>query len=182
MIVNMVPLNSIRAPKWGATYLLRPDKMLLSQSLKESGWLQPLVVRLSDQTIIDGTKRWDIALSDDKFMKKHGSNVPVVYHDVDEIDAMVAHVRLNRARGSIHPVGLSILVKRILDSGKYGTTDLANFFIMSDDEIDLLMSRGLLKNKNWQAYEYSRAWVPIEVPAGSESDSPTFERPPNPDR
>lgn len=182
MIVNSVPLNSIRAPKWGATYLLRPDKMLLTQSLKEYGWLQPLVIRKADQTIIDGTKRWDTALSDDKFLKKYGSDVPVVFHDVDEIDAMVMHVRLNRARGNIHPVGLSALVKRILDSGKYKALDLANFFIMSDDEIDLLMSSGLLKTKNWQAYEYSRAWVPIEVPVGTGSDSPTFERPPNPDR
>ena len=45
MIVNSVPLHSISAPKWGATYLLRPDKMLLTQSLKEYGWIQPLVVR-----------------------------------------------------------------------------------------------------------------------------------------
>lgn len=182
MEINWVNLKSLRAPKWGTTYLLRPDKILLSQSLRESGWLQPLVVRRADQTIIDGTKRWDLALTDDRIVKRHGANAPVVYHDGDEIDAMVMHVRLNRARGNIHPIGLSALVKRILDSGKFGIEELANLFVMTDDEIDLLVSEGLLKKKNWQAYEYSRAWVPIEVPVGTESDSVTFERPPNPDR
>lgn len=182
MQIDWVKLESLRAPKWGSTYLLRPDKILLSQSLRESGWLQPLVVRRSDHTLIDGTKRWDLALSDDRIIKRYGQSAPVVYHDVDEIDAMVAHVRLNRARGNVHPVGLSALVKRILDSGKYSISDLTSLFVMTDDEIDLLVSEGLLKKKNWQAYEYSRAWVPIEVPAGSESDSVTFERPPNPDR
>lgn len=182
MNVTNVPLNSLRAPSWGSTYLLRPDKMLLRLSLMESGWLQPLVVRLSDQTIIDGTKRWDIALSEDKFISKFGKDVPVVYHDVDEIDAMVIHVRLNRARGNVHPVGLSSIMKKIVYSGKYTESDLSSIFVMGEDEVDLLLSSGLLKKKNWEKYEYSRAWVPIEVPKGTEAETSFIERPPNADR
>ena len=53
---------------------------------------------------------------------------------------------------------------------------------MHDDEIDLLMSSGLLKMKNWKQYEYSRAWVPIEVPKGEEVGTSIIERPPNKDR
>ena len=68
MNIHDVPLTSLRAPSWGSTYLLRPDRMLLRLSIVESGWLQPLVVRRADQTIIDGTKRWDTALSDEKFI------------------------------------------------------------------------------------------------------------------
>lgn len=180
-IVN-VPLNSLKAPSWGSTYLLRPDKILLKSSLIDSGWLQPLLVRASDQTIIDGTKRWDIALSDDKFLKRHGNNAPVLFHDVDEIDAMVLHVRMNRARGNVHPVGLSGLLKKIVYSGKYSEKDLSTIFVMSEDEIDLLLSNGLLKKKNWEKYEYSRAWVPIEVPKGTEVETSFIERPPNADR
>lgn len=182
MKVVDVPLNSLKAPSWGATYLLRPDKMLLRSSLVESGWLQPLVVRLADSTIIDGTKRWDIALSDDKFLNRHGKNVPVVYHDVDEIDAMVLHVRLNRARGNPHPVGLSKILKKIVYSGKYDESDLSSIFMMGSDEVDLLLSSGLLKTKNWEKYDYSRAWVPIEVPKGAEVEISFIERPPNADR
>lgn len=182
MNIHDVPLSSLKAPSWGSTYLLRPEKMLLRLSMIESGWLQPLVVRLSDQTIIDGTKRWDMALSEDKFLNKYGKSAPVIYHDVDEIDAMVLHVRLNRARGNPHPVGLSALLKKIIYSGKYNEKDLSSILLMSDDEVDLLLSRGLLKKKNWEKYEYSRAWVPIEVPKNVEVETSFIERPPNPDR
>ena len=182
MDVRMVPLSSLQPPKWGCTYLLRPDKMLLASSMRESGWLQPLVVRLADSMIIDGTKRWDFASSDEKFAKRHGPNVPVVYHDVDEIDAMILHVRLNRARGNPHPVGLSKIVKQILVSRKYGEVNLANILELSDEEFELLRTGGLLKSKNWQPYTYSRAWVPIEVPSSTKEDKPVMERPPNPDR
>lgn len=182
MKLSTVSLESLRAPSWGSTYLLRPDKMLLRLSMIESGWLQPLVVRLSDHTIIDGTKRWDVALSEDKFLAKYGKDVPIVYHDVDEIDAMILHVRLNRARGNVHPVGMSAIVKKIVYSGKYTENDLSSIFVMTGDELDLLLSSGLLKKKNWEKYEYSRAWVPIEVPKGTEVETSFIERPPNADR
>jgi ParB-like chromosome segregation protein Spo0J len=148
----------------------------------DSGWLQPLIVRLEDQVIIDGTKRWDLALSDDKFLAKYGRNVPVVYHNVDEIDAMILHVRLNRGRGNVHPVGLSAILKKIVYSGKYNENDLSTILVMSEDEIDLLLSTGLLKKKNWEKYEYSRAWVPIEVPSTDAVETSFIERPPNDDR
>jgi hypothetical protein len=182
MLIHQVPLQSLRAPKWGATYIMRPEKILLRLSMYESGWLQPLVVRSADQSIIDGTKRWDLALSDDKFKARHGLLVPVVYHDVDEIDAMVLHVRLNRAKGNVHPYALSQIVKSIIRSKKYGERDLLAILAMSNDELDLMISSGLLKSKNWEKYEYSRAWVPIEVPSGTPIDSSVIERPPNPDR
>lgn len=182
MNIQDVPLSSLKPPSWGSTYLLRPEKMLLRISMIESGWLQPLVVCLSNQIIIDGTKRWDMALSEDKFLNKYGKFAPVVYHDVDEIDAMILHVRLNRARGNSHPVGLSGLLKKIIYSGKYDAKDLSNILLMGDDEIDLLLSSGLLKKKNWEKYEYSRAWVPIEAPKNIEVETSFIERPPNSDR
>ena len=172
----------LKIPSWGTTSILRPEKMLLKISMIENGWLQPLVVKLSDNTIIDGYQRYLISVDDDKFLKKYGSSIPVLYQDVDEIEAMVLHVRLNRAKGSVNSYALSRLVKRIVASNKYDENDLANLFLMHDDEIDLLMSDGLLKKKNWQKYEYSRAWVPIEVAKPLAEDSVNIERPPNKDR
>ena len=172
----------LKISPWGATSILLPEKMLLRVSLLEHGWLQPLVVRSSDNTIIDGYQRYLISVDEDKFVKKHGSSIPVLYQDVDEIDAMVLHVRLNRAKGSVNSYALSRLIKRIISSNKYDENDLANLFLMHYDEIDLLMSDGLLKKKNWQKYEYSRAWVPIEVAKPEAEDSMQIERPPNKDR
>lgn len=182
MQIHTVPSSSIKPPSWKATYILRPDVVLLRTSLIESGWLQPIVVRLEDQTIIDGTTRWHIASTEERFVKRHGSSVPVLYHDVDEIDAMILHIRLNRARGATHPVLLSRAVKRILNSNKYGDDELATILSMSDDEIELLATGDLLKRKDLEKYEYSRAWVPVEVPKVTEVESSIIERPPNPDR
>ena len=109
----------LKISPWGATSILRPEKMLLRVSLLEHGWLQPLVVRSSDNTIIDGYQRYLISVDEDKFVKKHGSSIPVLYQDVDEIDAMVLHVRLNRAKGSVNSYALSRLIKRIISSNKY---------------------------------------------------------------
>lgn len=182
MKIQMLPTASIRPPKWRATSILRPDLLLLKSSLTESGWLQPIVVRVSDSSIIDGSERWNIACTDERFRKKHGDSVPVVFHDVDDIDAMVLHVRLNRARGFVHPVRLSSVVNKILISGKYEERDIAGILSMSDDELELLLTGDLIKKKNLQKYEYSRAWVPVEVPAEDEVPSSFIERPPNDDR
>lgn len=182
MKVQMLPTTAVRPPKWRATSILRPDLLLLKSSMTESGWLQPLVVRLADSSIIDGSERWNIACTDDRFRKKHGDAVPVVFHDVDDVDAMVLHVRLNRARGFVHPVRLSTVVNKIIVSDKYGERDLAAILSMSDDELELLLTGDLIKKKNLQKYEYSRAWVPVEVASEEEVPSSFIERPPNEDR
>lgn len=182
MKIQMLASNAIHPPKWRATSILRPDLLLLKSSMIESGWLQPLVVRSSDSSIIDGSERWNVVRTDEKFRKKHGDLVPVVLHDVDDIDAMVLHVRLNRARGFVHPVRLSSVVNKILASDKYDEMELAAILSMSDDELELLATGDLIKKKNLQKYEYSRAWVPVEVASEEEVPSSFIERPPNEDR
>jgi len=182
MKIQMLPKTAVHPPEWRATSILRPDLLLLKTSLTESGWLQPIVVRVSDNSIIDGSERWNVVCTDERFRKKHGDSIPVVFHDVDEIDAMVLHVRLNRARGFVHPVRLSSVVNKIIVSAKYGERDLAAILAMSDDELELLLTGDLIKKKNLQKYEYSRAWVPVEVPTEGEVPSSFIERPPNEDR
>lgn len=182
MEIVLVDNKKLKIPAWGATSILRPEKMLLRMSMIEYGWVQPIIVKLSDNTIIDGYQRYLISIDDDKFLKKYGSSIPVIYEDVDDIEAIVMHIRLNRARGATNAYALSRAVKRIVASGKYEEDDLSNLFLMHDDEIDLLMSDGLLKKKNWQKYEYSRAWVPIEVAKPVADEAVYIERPPNKDR
>lgn len=182
MEIVQVAYNVLKIPLWGATSILRPEKMLLRVSMIEYGWLQPIVVKLSDNTIIDGYQRYLLSIDDEKFSKKYGKTIPVIFKDVDEIGAIIMHIRLNRARGSVNAYALSRAVKRLIASGRYDGNDLSNLFLMRDDEIDLLLSDGLLKKKNWQKYEYSRAWVPIEVAKPNIIEPVIFERPPNEDR
>ena len=182
MEISLVDNRQLKIPKWGANSILRPEKMLLKTSMIDYGWIQPMVVKKSDNTIIDGYQRYLISIDEEKFIKKYGRLVPVIYKDVDEVEAIIMHIRLNRARGIINAYALSRAVKRLIASGKYDENDLSNLFLMHDDEIDLLMSDGLLKKKNWQKYEYSRAWVPIEVAKPVVEQPLDIERPPNKDR
>lgn len=182
MKITDVQNKILKIPSWGATSILRPEKMLLRTSMLEYGWLQPIVVKSSDDTIIDGYQRYLISIEEEKFVKKYGYMVPVIYQNIDEVEAIIMHIRLNRSRGSVNSYALSRAVKRIISSGKYEENDLSNLFLMHGDEIDLLLSDGLLKKKNWKKYEYSRAWVPIEVAKPVADNDVGIERPPNKDR
>lgn len=182
MKIVQVQNKILQIPPWGATSILRPERMLLKTSMMEYGWLQPIIVRLIDNIIIDGYQRFLISIDEEKFSKRHSSMIPVIYQDIDEVEAIIMHIRLNRARGMVNSYALSRAIKRVVTSGKYEENDLSNLFLMHDDEIDLLMSDGLLKKKNWQKYEYSRAWVPIEVAKPSAENAVRIERPPNKDR
>ena len=181
MKINSLPFNSIKPSSWRTNYVLKPDMDLLRLSMTDSGWLQPIIVRKEDMTIIDGTHRWVIAGEKD-FQKKHGKEIPVLIFDIDEIDAMVMHVRLNRARGEIFAKPFSRLLKNIVLSDKYSSEELEDIFVMSPDEVDLMLAGGLLKQRKIPQHEYSRAWVPVEAPSESQIEKGVIERPPNADR
>lgn len=181
MKIEYTPFNSVRAADWRVNYVLKPDMELLRLSMTESGWLQPLLVRAADMTIIDGTHRWVIA-GEKNFQRKHGSDIPVLFCDVDEIDAMVMHIRMNRARGETFAKPFSKLLKKIVLSDKYSAEELEDILIMSPDEVDLMLAGGLLKQRKIPQHEYSRAWVPVEAPSADKLNSVSIERPPNPDR
>jgi hypothetical protein len=106
----------------------------------------------------------------------------VIFHDIDEVDAMILHIRLNRARGNVVAYPLGKLLKNVIVSGKYDSADLETILLMSADEVDLMLSSGLLKRKTYTEHTYSRAWVPIEAPSATEAVTTIIERPPNADR
>jgi len=107
MEISLVDNRKLKIPSWGVTSILRPEKMLLKSSMIDFGWVQPIVVKSSDNMIIDGYQRYLISLDDEKFIKKHGNLIPVVYKNVDEVEAIVMHIRLNRARGAVNSYALS---------------------------------------------------------------------------
>lgn len=181
MKIEYTHCDSLKPAEWRANYVLKPDMELLRLSMREMGWIQPIVARAEDRTIIDGTHRWVIA-GEKHFQKIYGKDVPVMFFDCDEIDAMVMHVRLNRARGEIFAKPFSKLLKKIVLSDKYSAEDLEDILIMSPDEVDLMLAGGLLKQRKIPQHEYSRAWVPVEAPSADKLNAVSIERPPNPDR
>jgi ParB-like chromosome segregation protein Spo0J len=181
MKIDYRPFDSLKAPQWGVNYVLKPDMNLLRLSMNEMGWVQPIIARAEDQTIIDGTHRWVIA-GEKQFQRSHGKDIPVLFFDCDLIDAMVMHIRLNRARGEIFAKPFAKLLKTIVLSDKYSAADLEDILVMSPDEVDLMLAGGLLKQRKIPQHTYSRAWVPVEAPSADKLNAVSIERPPNPDR
>lgn len=183
MNVSTVKIENLRPAEWRATYMFKPELRLLADSIADYGWLAPLVAR-TDGTIIDGFSRWLVAQSDSRVKKKCAGEVPVVWVECDEAEAMIMHVRLNRARGQMVAKRLSRLLKRVARTGKWSEDDLQAAVRMSNDEFDTLIDGSLLKSRSLKEHEYSRAWVPVEAPpAGAVlAGNIAIERPPNADR
>ena len=62
MEISLVDNRQLKIPKWGVNSILRPEKMLLKTSMIDYGWIQPIVVKKSDNTIIDGYQRYLISI------------------------------------------------------------------------------------------------------------------------
>jgi len=77
MKIEYIPNNAIKPSSWRANYLLKPDLELLRLSMSDFGWLQPIIVRVEDMSIIDGHHRWVVA-GEPAFIKKHGKQIPDV--------------------------------------------------------------------------------------------------------
>lgn len=172
----------LRPATWRSTYILKPDQKVLAESLRKYGWTSPIVASINTNTIIDGHERWLIAGDDSEIVKRDRGYVPVTWVDCDDIEAMIMHVRLNRARGQLYAKNLSSLLRKIVHSRAYDQRTLGRMLGMSGDEIDLLFDGGLLKSRKVSEHTYSRAWIPIEAPAGATTASMGIERPPNADR
>lgn len=180
MKVEMVEPGSLQKGSWHCNNILRPDLLVLSASLAELGFITPIVVRKEDNSIIDGYHRWMLATEVD-VIKKKVKKIPVVFIDCDSLEAAMMHLRLNRGRGSLLAHRVSKVVKELVISGKYDEEDLGKLLSMKYDEISLLLDGTIIKKANVYDHKYSRAWVPIEAPAGT-VESMSIERPPNADR
>jgi ParB-like chromosome segregation protein Spo0J len=180
--IQMVDGGSLKAAPFKSTYILKPDQKVLSESLHQYGFLSPIIVQRKSNVIIDGHERWLIAANEEALVKKYRGKVPVTLVDCDDIDAMILHIQINRARGGLYAKPLSSLFKKIVRSGKYDKANLRRMLSMTADEIDLLFDGGLIKTRNLKQHTYSRAWIPVEAPSGKSTGPVTIERPPNADR
>jgi len=160
-MITQVPLDNLRAPEWHANYLLRPDMRVVEKSIDTYGFLQNLVAQ-EDGTLIDGVYRAKIA-------ERLGiAQVPVVLMKVDELQARILHVHLNRNRGLMVGKRLSDLIRDLLRSGEYETAYLANMLGITSDEMEVLADGTLIKHRNIPDHRFSRAWVPFESPTGED--------------
>lgn len=180
--INYVRASELKIPEWKATHILRPDLLVLSASLMEFGFIEPIHIRSSTKEIIDGNERILLLSNISKISDIHGDFVPVIEHDCDSLTAMMMHLRLNRGRGNLVVKKVSNIVRKLKQSGKYSRNDFDSLLCMKIDELEVMLEASIIKTRKIAEHTYSRAWVPIEAPAGTVDNEPVVERPPNPDR
>lgn len=182
--IETVHGDSLKVPSWHATHILRPDLLVLADSIANYGILAPLIVQKSTGSIIDGSQRYKLISGNKHLREMYFDKMPVNFVDVSELDAMIMHIQMNRGRGTIVAKRLSTLVRALHKSKKLSDSDFAKRLSMKFLELELMLDSTVLKHRDIKNHTYSRAWVPVEAPPGTveKEGSVTIERPPNPDR
>jgi ParB-like chromosome segregation protein Spo0J len=176
MKLHTCSAENLKPGPWKTTFMLKTDLKALAVSLNMFGWAQPLVVKHDTLEIIDGHERWQLTRK-----TPLGKEIPVLMYAGDTADSALLHIHLNRDRGAIQASQLGRKLKIILRSRKYDEQHLMKQFAMTADELDVLLEGTLLRKRNIAEHNYSRAWVPIEAPAGTH-ETVNFETPPNNDQ
>lgn len=178
---DILPIEQLSIPSWSSTHILRPDMLVLADSIGTWGLLCPLIVRKADNSIIDGVQRFSLILGNKYLQEKFPTGLPVTFVDCDEIDAMILHTQMNRGRGAIVAKRLSEIIRSVRASRKYTDKEISQKLSMKFDEFELMLMPTIIKQRKITEHNYSRAWVPVEAPAGTVEEVFT-ERPPNADR
>ncbi len=180
--IKYVKAGDLKIPEWKATHILRPDLLVLSASLMEFGFIEPIHIRASTKEVIDGNERLRLTLGVSRITDSHGDMIPVIEHDCDALEAMMMHVRLNRGRGILVAKKISNIIIKLRNSGRYDRHDFDSLLCMKTDELEVMLEASIIKSRKIPEHTYSRAWVPIEAPAGTVDNGHVTERPPNQDR
>ena len=77
MNIEQCSLDELNVPEWNATYILRPDLLVLTSSLMDYGVLSPLVVQKDGMNVIDGSQRLQVMRGNKYLSEKFADGVPV---------------------------------------------------------------------------------------------------------
>lgn len=180
--IEYLQVESLVSPKWRATHTIRPNLLAVSSSLQMYGFIQPIHIMGDMKTIIDGSERVSLAKSVKRIAEKTDGLVPVVVHHVDEMQAMMMHLQLNRGNGNEVAKKVSNIIRKLYVSGKYTQKDFDSILCMKQAELELMLDGSIFKSRKISEHNYSRAWVPVEAPPGTIDSGPVIEKPPNADR
>jgi hypothetical protein len=181
--IQYIEPSLLKIPDWKATHILRPDLLVLAGSLIEFGFISPIHVQASTMEIIDGSERFSLASEfPAEILANTNGLIPVIMHDVDLVDAMLMHIRLNRGRASLVSSRVSTLLRTVRRSNKYANYYLQKILSMGSEEMFMMLDGSLVKVRKLKEHSYARAWVPIEAPSGKTEQPIVIEKPPNPDR
>ena len=159
--IEWVDSKSLSANHWNPNRILKAEHDLLVHNMETLGWVQPILIN-SNNIIIDGFHRWRISQDINSIKDKYEGKVPVVILDIDDREAMLYTIRMNRAKGVHSSNGMQKIAKILVNEYQMTKEQLEYELGMSSTEVELLLSDSVLTARNSKEWKYNKAWYPIE--------------------
>lgn len=160
--LTWVPRTRLVPNPYNPNHMAPPERALLTISLLETGWTQPIVVFDRGDgmlEIVDGENRWRTS-AEPAIAALTDGLVPVVILEGALADRMIATVRHNRARGVHGVVPMADIVKGLLAEG-LTPAEIERRLQMEDEEVDRLSERAGVPEVAARTVEgFSAGWVP----------------------
>lgn len=167
--------GSLKPNLYNPNVVFTPELRLLELSILENGWLQPIIINVN-RIIIDGFHRHKLSTDSAAIRDRYAEDVPCVIFDINDAQAMMLTVRINRAKGSHVAVRLSDVIQELHNDLGCTVEEIMKGCGMGKNEVELLLAGTLLKARNLESYKYSKAWVPIETRHAEKAAAEEFER------
>jgi ParB-like chromosome segregation protein Spo0J len=157
--IQWMKASELNANGYNPNVVFTPELRLLERSILKTGWVQPILISPT-RTIIDGFHRWRLSIESPALVERYAGSVPTAMLDVDEREARILTVRMNRAKGVHVALRMSELVRDLVDEGGMDQQEVALEIGATPLEVKTLYDRSLLKARNLAEYKYSEAWTP----------------------
>ena len=154
-------VDSMKANHYNPNVVLNQELQLLERSLMKTKWIQPILIN-KNGIIIDGFHRWSLSKNSKHLHDVYGGLVPCAVLDVDDGEAMLLTIRINRAKGTHVAYRMSAIVRSLIDDHNYDPQQVGIEIGADKDEVALLYQKDVFEKKDIQKWEYSKAWVPHE--------------------
>jgi len=123
--VSLIPIENIQANKQNPRSVFSEEELIdLSNSIKEKGIVQPIIVRKRDNDnsfeVIAGERRWRAA------QIAQLDKIPAIVKNLSDDDALEIAIIENVQRSNLNPIDEASGYKRLIDIYNYTQEDLAS--------------------------------------------------------
>jgi len=141
--------------------VLNDEFKILALNIQRFGWIQPILIN-KNNIIIDGFHRWRLAQDSKEIYKQFSGRVPCVVMDIDDREAMLLTIRINRAKGVHEASAMAKIAKKLVNEFQMTPQSLQKELGMGSREVELLLADTVFEIKNISEWQYSKAWYPYE--------------------
>jgi len=156
--VTWIDARTLSPNSYNPNVVMNKELELLRLSMLKHGWIQPVLV--NGTMIIDGFHRYWLATNDKALIKAFNYMVPVCDLGIDEAEARLVTVRMNRAKGSHIAIKMHQLVTELVKEFGLQPAYIAEQIGANLDEVELLLKEDVFDALEIKKHKYSKAWVP----------------------